>query len=66
MPKMDNRSKFYETICVIVSVYHCTLYTFHVCVYVQYAVLEIMASIQTISDHFGILSDPKRLGQTFC
>ena len=28
-------------------------------------VLEIMVSIQTVSDHFGILSDLNALGQTF-
>ena len=27
--------------------------------------LELMVSIQTLSDHFDILSDPKTLGQTF-
>ena len=26
------------------------------------AVLEIVASIQTLSDHFGILSDPRKFG----
>ena len=26
------------------------------------AVLEIMVSIQTLSDHFGVLSDPKMFG----
>ena len=30
-----------------------------------YVVLEIMVSIQTLSDHLGILSNPKGLGQTF-
>ena len=29
------------------------------------AVLEIMVSIQTFSDHFGILSNQKGLDQTF-
>ena len=30
--------------------------------YILQLVLEIMVSIQTLSDYFGILSDPKRFG----
>ena len=30
--------------------------------YIHYTVLEIMVSIQTFSDHFGILYDRKRFG----
>ena len=29
---------------------------------ISMSVLEIMGSIQTLSDHFGILSDPKKFG----
>ena len=32
----------------------------------MYAVLEIVVSIQTLSDYFGILSDPKKFGSDIC
>ena len=41
----------------------CTVQYTYVCISTYICtVLEIMVSIQTLSDHFGILSDPKKLG----
>ena len=53
---------------------YCTVYVRYICTYVHirkytyvrimnmYTVLEIVVSIQTLSDHLGILSDPKKFG----
>ena len=49
------------TACEGVGTYVCTACE-GVGTYVLYAVLEIMVSIQTFSNHFGILSDPKKFG----
>ena len=50
---------------VCVSGWWCVCLDGGVCVWMVVSVLEIMVSILTLSDHFGILSDPKKLGQTF-
>ena len=47
-------------VVVIVCVCVCLCVCLSVCVCVS--VLEIVVSIQTLSDHFGILSDPKEFG----
>ena len=55
------RARACVCVCVCLCVCVCMCVWCVVC-----AVLEIMVSIQTFSDHFGILSDQKSLGQTFC